>query len=276
MKKSLKKHLPAPVSNVLQKVYNFVGDNYELISGQRDALTPPRRLIFVGPGDFKRIGQGFLQHFITIGNLRPDEHVLDVGCGIGRMALPLTTYLSKNGRYEGFDIVPKGIDWCQKKITPRYNNFHFQVADIKNARYNPGGKFDGSSYRFPYEDNSFDFVFLTSVFTHLPPPDVENYLAEIARVMRSGARCLITFFLLNTEADQLIDAGKGDFTFMHRYENHAINSTKSPANAVAYKEQYIRDLFEQHKLVIQEPIHYGCWSGRDNFLDYQDIIVAKK
>lgn len=276
MKKSLKKHLPAPVSNVLQKVYNFVGDNYELISGQRDALTPPRRLIFVGPGDFKRIGQGFLQHFITIGNLRPDEHVLDVGCGIGRMALPLTTYLSKNGRYEGFDIVPKGIDWCRKKITPRYNNFHFQVADIKNARYNPGGKFDGSSYRFPYEDNSFDFVFLTSVFTHLPPPDVENYLAEIARVMRSGARCLITFFLLNTEADQLIDAGKGDFTFMHRYENHAINSTKSPANAVAYKEQYIRDLFEQHKLVIQEPIHYGCWSGRDEFLDYQDIIVAKK
>lgn len=27
---------------------------------------------------------------------------------------------------------------------------------------------------------------------------------------------------------------------------------------------------------IVEPIHYGLWCGRDEFLSYQDIILAKK
>jgi ubiquinone/menaquinone biosynthesis C-methylase UbiE len=36
--------------------------------------------------------------------LRPDEKILDVGCGIGRKTLPLTQYLTKGREYEGIDI----------------------------------------------------------------------------------------------------------------------------------------------------------------------------
>ena len=41
-----------------------------------------------------------------------------------------------------------------------------------------------------------DVAFLTSVFTHMLPEDVEHYLDELARVLKPGGRTLITWFLL--------------------------------------------------------------------------------
>ena len=140
----------------------------------------------------------FFQYFVQLGGLKPDENVLDVGCGIGRMAVPLTKYLK--GVYEGFDIGPEAIKWCQDNISRRYPKFYFQVADVFNEKYNPGGKYKASEYKFPYDNDAFDFVYLTSVFTHMLPHDMENYLSEISRVLRNNGRCLITYYLLNEES----------------------------------------------------------------------------
>lgn len=151
--------------------------------------------------------------FKKIGKYRSVRVGLHAGCGIGRMAVPLTGYLSAEGSYEGFDIVPEGVRWCQENITPKYPNFRFQIADVHNDRYHPEGSQKASEYRFPYADGSFDFVFLTSVFTHMLPQDMENYLSEISRILRSGGRCLITFFLLNAESLKLIEMGASDLDF---------------------------------------------------------------
>jgi hypothetical protein len=70
----------------------------------RGHLTSPRRLIFVGPGDYRKTGEEFLGYFRSLGRLKPTDRVLDLGCGIGRMAVPLTRYLT-TGSYEGIDIV---------------------------------------------------------------------------------------------------------------------------------------------------------------------------
>ena len=126
----------------------------------------------VGNGDFKEIGEEFLQLFTRLGGLKPNHDVLDVGCGIGRMALALVNYLEPTSRFEGFDIVKHGIDWCEKNITTRWPNFNFQHSDIYNKCYNESGRQVSRKYQFPYEDNSFDFVFLTSVFTHMLPRDM--------------------------------------------------------------------------------------------------------
>ena len=96
------------------------------------SLTPPRGLVAIGPGDAEAIGREFLDYFIRLAELKPDHRVLDVGCGVGRIAAPLADYLSPGGSYEGFDIVSGGIEWCQTNITPRFPNFRFQVADIYN------------------------------------------------------------------------------------------------------------------------------------------------
>jgi ubiquinone/menaquinone biosynthesis C-methylase UbiE len=38
---------------------------------------------------------------------------------------------------------------------------------------------------------------MKSLFTHIRPAEVENYLREMARVLKPGGRCLAAFFMLN-------------------------------------------------------------------------------
>ncbi|QLK35236.1 hypothetical protein H0H25_02560 [Flavobacterium psychrophilum] len=50
------------------------------------------------------------------------------------MAIPFTNYLSTTGKYEGFDIVKIGIDWCTKNISSRFPNFNFKLIPLKNDK----------------------------------------------------------------------------------------------------------------------------------------------
>jgi SAM-dependent methyltransferase len=242
-----------------------------------DALIPPESMVFTGSPDFKVVGNEFFKYFVTLAGLQPHHRVLDVGCGLGRMALPLTQYLTDDGGYEGFDIVPAGIDWCREKITPLFPNFRFQLADIYNKYYNPTGRYQSAQYRFPYPDRAFDFVFLASVFTHMLPAEVENYLAEIARVMKRGGRCLISMFLLNEESLRLIKAQKSHQNFQFELGARCrVTSQEVPEASISYDEAYALDLFSRNGLAVESPIHYGVWCGRPSWLSYQDIVVATK
>jgi ubiquinone/menaquinone biosynthesis C-methylase UbiE len=241
-----------------------------------DDLVPPDEINFVGAGNFKVIGDEFLRYFVELGGLQPHERVLDVGCGIGRMALPLTQYLNERGSYEGFDVVPLGIDWCQKKYPPLFASFRFQLADIYNKHYTPNGRYRSDCFRFPYPTNSFDFVFLTSVFTHLLPKDMENYIYEIARVLKMNGRCLITYFLLNRESQRLVARKRGYYYFRTRFPHYQIVNQYVPEETVGYDEKFALQVLADYGLTVQPPIHYGEWCGREHFLSFQDIVVARK
>lgn len=241
-----------------------------------NGMVPPKSMRFVGKGDFEKIGKEFRAYFIDIGKLKPTDRVLDVGCGIGRMAIPLTEYISPAGGYWGFDIVRKGIDWCNERIKPRFANFHFQHSDVYNQHYNPGGTTRAADYAFPFADSQFDFAFLTSVFTHMIPGDLENYLQEIARVLRPGARCLITVFLLNDISRQLITEGKSDLDFRFDMGGYLTTKSDDPETAIAYDEKVVRELFCKYGLEIEQPVHYGSWCGRSEHLSYQDIVIASR
>jgi SAM-dependent methyltransferase len=233
-------------------------------------------MMFVGDGNFRAIGEEFLRYFTELGKLKPNEDILDVGCGIGRMAVPLTRFLDKDGSYEGFDIVKTGTDWCNNNISRKFPNFRFQHADILNRAYNPKGKLDAAKWRFPYQSGTFDFVFLTSVFTHMLPEAMENYFSEISRVLRRDGRSLITFFLLNAESVELIDQRKSTLDFKYDFGGYRVIDKDVPESAVAYAEHYVRSLYQKHDMMIIEPIYYGSWCGRQDFLSYQDIIVATR
>jgi ubiquinone/menaquinone biosynthesis C-methylase UbiE len=233
-------------------------------------------MTFIGAGDFEKVGQEFKNYFIEFADLRPSEKVLDVGCGIGRMAIPLTNYLSKEGEYWGFDIVEKGIKWCQRHISSKFSNFHFQHSNVYNNHYNNNGIIQASDYKFPYDNESFDFVFLTSVFTHMLPVDLENYLREISRVLKPEGKCLITLFIINEESESLIRSGNSFYNFTYNMSGCMSISEKDPEAAIAYSEEFIFRLFEKYGLEISQPIHYGSWCKRDNFLSFQDLIIAKK
>jgi GT2 family glycosyltransferase/SAM-dependent methyltransferase len=248
---------------------------------QTGELVPPMEMIFDGPTsikEFKEVGEGFTRHcLIERAKLKPDEKVLDVGCGIGQKARVLTKYLSPAGVYEGFDIVPAGIMWCKEKYQC-FPNFHFQLADIYNTRYNPKGRIRASEYRFPYANETFDLVFLSSVFTHMLPKDVEHYFGEIARVLKRHGRCVITYFLLNSRSLRGIDAKLNTIQFPFEYVSGEcrVADLNNPEIAVAYDEGFIRNLYERHGLSVAE-ITYGFWCGREELLSaLQDIIIAIK
>lgn len=236
---------------------------------------PPRHLSFVGGGDFEATGREFLGHFTELGGLRPGDRVLDIGCGIGRMALPLTGYLD-SGSYAGFDVGREMVRWCSRNIGSRWPNFEFTWAPIYNAKYNPFGDVAGSEFRFPYEDSSFDFAFATSVFTHLQRAETRRYLAEIARVLRPGATCLLTFFLLTPESEAEIEAGRAGFDFRYEVDGGLTSEPRQPEEAIAFRTEVLRELLSEAGLGVREPLHFGSWANAAGAPSLQDIVVAER
>jgi SAM-dependent methyltransferase len=270
------------VKQVLPYVPGFVWNSLDQVLGGRDALTPPLnlriqvgRLGFVDPRRYRAVGDEFLAYFRELCDLRPQERVLDAGCGCGQMAVPLTTYLDQSGSYEGFDVGPELVDWCRLSISPQYPNFHFARADVYNSTYNPTGAVPPADYRFPYADDTFDFVFAKSLFTHMLPADTENYLREVSRVLRPNGRCLITFFLLNDESRHLLGQGASSLDFAYGSGVYRTIDPVTPERAVAYDEAFIHQLFGACRLRIVEPVRYGSWSGRRDALSYQDLVIAR-
>jgi SAM-dependent methyltransferase len=251
--------------------------------------VPPNELAtFVGGPEYAAIGRMFRDRFIELGGLKPGERVLDVGCGSGRMAGPLTEYLGPTATYEGFDIVGPAVEWCRREITARHPNFRFRHADIFNGFYNPAGRTRSFCFRFPYPGGSFDFTLLTSVFTHMMPDDMQHYLGEVSRTLAVGGRCFATFFLLNAETAALLRAGRGSLRLPYTFGQDGKRPPGRPAaygdcfleqsneGAVAYEERWVRDLFARCGFELRSPVRYGHWSGREGAPDFQDLIVATK
>jgi SAM-dependent methyltransferase len=241
-------------------------------------IVPPDDLVrLVGdvPEGFTRTGQEYLRHLIELCDLRRDERLLDVGCGAGRTALALADYLGPDATYEGFDVVPAAVEWCREQITPAHPNFRFRRVAVSNTTYNPGGEVPASEFTFPYDDASFSIGCAISVFTHMLPDGLERYLREIARCLKPGGRCLLTFFLLDSETRRLIAEDRAELDFRNEMGSYSVNWEHEPEAAVAYPAELVRDLLPRTGLEIDQ-VHPGAWSGRDGCAAYQDLVVATR
>jgi SAM-dependent methyltransferase len=276
----VKRYVPRVMKESLARVIRRTQDSYwRARFGRHSYLVPPLQLMHDGPQsykEFKQNGDEFLRHYITLGGLQPHERMLDVGSGIGRKTWPLVDYLNEPGSYDGLELVKSGVDWCTERYTSKYPNFKFHLIDVRNDLYNPGGTYKATEYRFPFSDEHFDFVVLNSVFTHMISAEVENYMNEVARVLRKGGRCLISFFLLNEESLALIERGKSFIPLRYKLGQARTVSEAKPELAIGYDEDYVVGLFHQRGLEIRRPLSYGSWCGRDNYFSYQDQILAFK
>lgn len=246
-----------------------VGD---LALGRRDRLVPSRhRLDFVGDSDFRATGEEFLLHFRELAGLRPNDRVLDVGCGIGRMARVLVGELRPPGSYDGFDVVAEAIDWCGRHYRHTPAPFRFRHADVRNARYHPGGSSSAADFRFPYEDASFDLVLAISVFTHLLADAADNYLRQISRVLAPGGRLFATWFLLGGDEET---RGSPALSFSHPLGAARVTDPAVPEAAVAYQLRWLHERLQAHGLRLREPVRAGSWRGTEG-RSFQDIAVAE-
>lgn len=247
-----------------------------LLNGKSD--FPPLHLRrYVGPlRTFEASGAEFMTYLRLLVGLRSGERILDLGCGCGLMALYLRDYLDESGTYAGIDLHEPSINWCGQNISSRHANFQFRHIDVQSLAYNPQGKLDAKDVTLPYESGSFDVILLKSVFTHLRPAEVENYLKEVSRLLTANGRCLATFFLLNEQQRQLASKGLNEVEFNFGDQQWRFVYQHSPESACSYDEGFVLSLLEKQKLALQAPIYYGSWSGREDGLSFQDMLIIER
>jgi ubiquinone/menaquinone biosynthesis C-methylase UbiE len=261
----------------VRKVVYFPIDLYENNFGKKTDKIPNKGDIFIGSGDFVAQGKHQLELLKTYTNLQPNHNVLDIGSGIGRTAFALKNYLSKTATYDGFDVVEKGVVWCQKNITNDFPNFNFKYTPLNNDLYYLTDK-KAEKFTFPYEDNSFDTIFLFSVFTHMQPLEVQNYLNEMCRVLKPNGKCLATFFVYNNEIESFIASENGTYIFPYKKEGFRLMNEKVPSANIAFEEENLKLMLKNADLKLNNQIN-GNWKDKskvDYIQDFQDVLVFEK
>lgn len=241
------------------------------------SLRPPAKLIDQsGPGDWQAIGDNWAQRFVDWGGLTASDAVLEVGCGVGRVALGLYDVLGEAGRYEGVDVHRGALRWCRTAIEPRWPIAHFQHINVRNRAYNRFGRIRPTEVRLPFPDGSFDLVVATSVFTHMLLPEVRHYLTEMRRVVRPGGRCLTTFFVLGDGSPPSTPSEWG-IPFAPLTEDGQTWALKpsKPEAAVAFDLAAVSAAIADAGLRVDPPVHWGDWRAPTGSLDYQDTVVCR-
>lgn len=206
-------------------------------------------------------------------NVIPQDDVLDIGSGCGRVASHFLNYTT--GRYIGLDVVEPMVQWCQEHLSPLRRNFEFVHADISNTHYSQDGA-SAAEYEFPFASASFDVVFATSVFTHLLPSSAAQYAREIARVLKPGGRALLTFMLINDDLRaRTFDGHPPDTRLPYRRGGCYLLMPDNPEAVVGFEQEDAEALIKATGLLVED-ISIGSWTGVPGGWSYQDCILVNK
>lgn len=225
-----------------------------------------------GGARFLRDGRAIREFLVELAGLTPVSRVLEIGCGCGRTAHALAGWLEP-AHYVGVDIEPVALAACQRSPVLAAHGFRFELLDVANREYNPTGMVSAAAFRFPFEDASFDVVFLISVFTHMLPADVSRYAAEICRLLRPGGRVLLSGFLLDHGR-----AGK-NLTFAHELGPCRHERADVPEIAVAYPSAFFLEAFRPHGAELLGRPRLGTWRAGPPAPDIafgQDVLVFQR
>lgn len=116
----------------------------------------------------------------TVG-LSPDDVILEIGCGIARVGLPLSRECL---HWFGADISSGMLRHAAKRLKERPNTTLVELATV-------------GLQEFPAD--SMDLVYCTIVFMHLLEWDRYRYVQEAFRVLRPGGQCYVDNFSLDNE-----------------------------------------------------------------------------
>jgi ubiquinone/menaquinone biosynthesis C-methylase UbiE len=152
---------------------DFRATYLELVKSLKQTHDTEQAMKLAVGGEFEAIGLLELETLKHFG-LKEDSYVIDVGCGCGRLAKPLSQYLM--GRYTGIDIVPELVNHAHRIVGRP--DWRFEVAKGLNI---------------PEEDGVADMVCFFSVFTHLLHEQTYVYLREAKRVLKPGGKIVFSF-----------------------------------------------------------------------------------
>jgi SAM-dependent methyltransferase len=258
-------------------VYRLITLGETVLRSRSRTLLPPAHLRLyyyrtLDPARFERACTEARTE-LAVQGLQPHHRILDIGSGIGNLALGLVGYLE--GGYDGIEIHREAVEWCQRNITPRHPEFRFHHADLMSHAYNPGGKLSASEYRFPFADRSFDYILLSSVFTHMLPEDVSHYAREISRLLAPNGVCVGSFFLLDDESRRGVEQGRSFMTFevVHPSQVCRFHDAAVPESAVAFEESFVRATLHDAGLQVRDWRRGRWWSGEAHD---QDVLAITR
>jgi SAM-dependent methyltransferase len=149
-----------------------------------EIALPPHRLMAAVSGNdddenFRRSRLGgptqLLMDLAAAGvDLTRIKETLDFGCGCGRF-LAGWLLLRTQMRLYGCDYNPELVRWC---------NANLPSVSVRENRLGE---------RLPYDTDSFDLVYLLSVFTHLTLSEQRRLVSEFHRIVRPGGYVYVTF-----------------------------------------------------------------------------------
>lgn len=105
--------------------------------------------------------------------LNPNEHVLDVGCGTGFLISEMAAMVGKSGSLTGIDFSQDMLDVAVQRCE--------SLPQVKLQQ--------GSAVALPLEDGQFDAATCTQTLLYVP--DVDQSIAELARVLKVGGRLAV-------------------------------------------------------------------------------------
>ena len=120
------------------------------------------------------VQQTWARELIANLNLRGDEHILDVGCGDGKITAEITRAVPR-GSVTGVDASPQMIAFAKKTFPPaKFSNLKFQIMDARKIKF----------------ARRFDFVFSNAALHWVT--DHQAILHGAASVLKSGGRLVVS------------------------------------------------------------------------------------
>ena len=178
---------PAYLSDLLTRLPEEVGpDELHLhlghyLSGSEDVRTAQARMN---------------EEVLARAELRDDQAVLDVGCGIGG------TLAAVAARHTGMHLVGLNIGLDQLSMAAR----HVGLRGSNRVRW-----IQGDADALPFSDGAFDRVIALEAIFHFPSR--ARFIRQAARVLRAGGRLVLSDLRIAERADpsllSLVSSGLG-------------------------------------------------------------------
>jgi SAM-dependent methyltransferase len=219
---------------------------------------PPSRLIFLIIGHgwkfvYFNSGEMITANLLALlrkHNINPFQFadILDFGCGCGRLIRHLRAL--PNAMLHGCDINPNLIDWSKKNLLFA----HFSLNQITPPLI--------------YKNQSMDFIYARSVFTHLGEKLQQEWMVEFFRILRPGG-----ILLFSTQGEQFYSTLTPKMQDLFRSNRLVENQGNTEGRndfgsfqSLAYIQNH---LYKGFKLISLHP-------GENSEHFQQDIVIAKR
>lgn len=216
VKPILKKIIPKAQRDKLRQklsAFRITNDTYEKLYDSYAQQVKVREV--VGEGDFDEMGQVELD-LLRMEGLRPNHTLVDLGCGVGRLAVHAIPTLV-GGTYIGIDISETMLKRAKERLREAVPEPPCRVEWVKQTT---------SDFQLP--EHSVDMICAFSVFTHMEHEDSYRYLKDALRIVRPGGRFIFSCTPLTMDIGKKIflNAAALDLQTRWKYVRNVTTSTE--------------------------------------------------